>query len=115
MSHERQPHPPGHLTRAQSPTSVKAGLTAKHRARPVVENDQYAAFTGRVIRAHARRIARGDIEGLADLHALEDHIQHAIHTAVAGLRATGYSWAEIGIRLGITRQAAQQRFGLSDN
>jgi hypothetical protein len=27
------------------------------------------------------------------------------------LRAAGYSWAEIGARLGITRQAAQQRWG----
>jgi hypothetical protein len=29
---------------------------------------------------------------------------------VKGLRAYGYSWAEIGSRLGITRQAAQQRW-----
>ena len=29
--------------------------------------------------------------------------------AVKGLRGCGYSWAEIGVRLGITRQAAQQR------
>ena len=27
------------------------------------------------------------------------------------LRGCGYSWAEIGSRLGITRQAAQQRWG----
>ena len=31
--------------------------------------------------------------------------------AVHGLRGFGYSWAEIGSRLGITRQAAQQRWG----
>ena len=31
--------------------------------------------------------------------------------AVKGLRAHGYSWAEIGARLGISRQAAQQRWG----
>jgi hypothetical protein len=34
--------------------------------------------------------------------------------AVKGLRAYGYSWAEIGSRLGTTRQAAQQR-GHSEN
>jgi len=33
--------------------------------------------------------------------------------AVKGLREHGYSWAEIGYRLGITRQAAQQRWGTS--
>jgi DNA-binding XRE family transcriptional regulator len=30
---------------------------------------------------------------------------------VAGLRRAGYSWAEIASRIGITRQAAQQRWG----
>jgi DNA-binding CsgD family transcriptional regulator len=31
--------------------------------------------------------------------------------AIKGLRARGYSWAEISARLGISRQAAQQRWG----
>jgi hypothetical protein len=30
--------------------------------------------------------------------------------AVKGLRARGYSWGETGSRLGISRQAAQQRW-----
>jgi len=42
---------------------------------------------------------------------LADEIDSAISQAVAGLRALGYSWAEIGSRLGITRQAAWQRWG----
>ncbi len=79
-----------------------------------MENDDYAAFTTRIIAAHARRIAAGDIERLTDLRALDDQVQRAIHTAVTGLRAFGYSWTEIGNRLHITRQAAQQRFGPTD-
>lgn len=35
----------------------------------------------------------------------------AIRNAVIGLREFGYSRAEIGTRLGVTRQAAQQRCG----
>jgi hypothetical protein len=36
----------------------------------------------------------------------------ALQTAVDGMREQqGYSWADIGEGLGITRQAAQQRFG----
>ena len=35
-----------------------------NRARPVVENDAYAAFAQRILRAYARRIATGDIESL---------------------------------------------------
>ena len=38
-------------------------------------------------------------------------IDDAIAKAVTGLRGSGYSWAEIGSRLGIARQAAQQRWG----
>jgi hypothetical protein len=81
------------------------------RRRNVVENDDYAAFTRRILTAHGRRIARGDIEGLADLANLSTQVDTAIADAVTGLRATGYSWAEIASRLGITRQAAHQRWG----
>ena len=35
----------------------------------------------------------------------------AISQAVSGLREAGYSWAEIAAWLGVTRQAAQQRWG----
>jgi hypothetical protein len=69
-------------------------LTPKRPGRQV-ENDEYGAFVRRGLRAYARRVGDGDVE------------------AVKGLRACGYSWAEIGSRLGITRQAAQQRCGAS--
>jgi hypothetical protein len=36
----------------------------------VVENDDYAAFVRRAVAAHGRRIAAGDVEGLADMIAL---------------------------------------------
>ena len=42
---------------------------------------------------------------------LADEIDAARAEVVKGLGAYGYSWAEIGSRLGITRQAAQQRWG----
>jgi hypothetical protein len=42
---------------------------------------------------------------------LAEEIDTAVAEAVKGLRACGYSWAEIGARLGVTRQAAQQRWG----
>jgi hypothetical protein len=81
------------------------------RARYVVENGEYAAFARRVLRAYARRVADGDVESLACMIGLSAEIDTAIAQAVTGLRATGYSWAEIGARLGVTRQAAQQRWG----
>jgi hypothetical protein len=41
---------------------------------------------------------------------LATDVEHAIQTAVIGLRAFGYSWTEIATRLGISRQAARQRW-----
>ena len=77
---------------ADRPPGVNKPLTPKRRYR-VVENDEYAAFLRRVIRAYSRRVASGDIE------------------AITALRGFGYSWADIAMRLGITRQGAQQRWG----
>ncbi|MEU4383133.1 MULTISPECIES: hypothetical protein [Actinomycetes] len=95
-------------------STVKHTLTPvrpAQRRREVVENDEFAAFTRRIIRAHGRRVATGDVEALRDLVALSANLDQAITDAVIGLRAFGYSWAEIGQRLGISRQAAQQRWG----
>jgi hypothetical protein len=105
----------GHDTTSQAglptgPDAVKNPLTP-NRAGRVVENDEYAAFARRVLRAYARRVADGDVEALSLMLGLSAEIDSAISQAVSGLRAFGYSWAEIGSRLGITRQAAQQRWG----
>jgi hypothetical protein len=81
------------------------------RRRDLVENDEYAAFTRRIIRAYARRVAAGDVEALTDMVTLSSVLDDAIDQAVTGLRGHGYSWADIAARLGITRQAAQQRWG----
>jgi hypothetical protein len=77
----------------------------------VVENDDYAAFLRRVLRAYSRRIASGDIEALAYLAEIAEELHTVTCHAVTGLRAYGYSWADIARPLGITRQAAQQRWG----
>jgi hypothetical protein len=110
----------------QGPEDVKAALTPKpaadatpmrargrrsRRPRGEVENPDYAAFAARIIRAHGRRIADGDIDSLPDLVRLGAELDAATQHAVDGLRAFGYSWGDIAGRLGTTRQAAQQRWG----
>jgi hypothetical protein len=90
--------------------TVNTRLTP-NRPRRVVENDEYAAFLGRIVRAYARRVAAGDVEALTLMTGLSADLDDAIAQAVTGLRQFGYSWADIGSRLGITRQAAQQRWG----
>ena len=96
---------------AVRPADVKDALTPERPARSVVENDAYAAFARRVVRAAGRRVATGDVDGLANLMALSDEVERSIRDAVSGLRAFGYSWGEVAARVGITRQAAQQRWG----
>ncbi len=91
-------------------SSVNEHLTLKRRRR-VVENDEYAAFLRRVIDAYSRRVTSGDIEAITCMAALADHLEDATRQAITGLRAFGYSWADIAARLGITRQGAQQRWG----
>ena len=104
--HPTAPHPDA----SDSPDTVKATLTPD-RAPRVVQNDEYAAFARRVLRACARRVADGDVEALTLMLGLSGDVDDAIARAVTGLKESGYSWAEIGSRLGITRQAAQQRWG----
>ena len=102
------------MTYATRPAACASGvnkpLTPKRRYR-VVENDEYAAFLRRVIRAYSRRVAAGDIEAITTMAALADHLEDATRQAITGLRGFGYSWADIAMRLGITRQGAQQRWG----
>src|SRR5918998_386167 len=95
-----------------SKNTVKPGLT-RRRQRRVVENREFDAFVRRVLRAYARRVAAGDVEALALLAGLSSEVDAVTRLAVAGLRKSpySYSWSEIGDRLGVTKQAAQMRYG----
>jgi hypothetical protein len=97
------------------PLTANRPTSRARRVRRVVENDEYAAFIRRVIAAYSRRVAAGDVEALRDLAALSDQLDTAITDAVTGLRRFGYSWTEIGNRLGISKQAAHQRWGGDTN
>ena len=68
-------------------TRVKTSLTANRRRR-VVENDEYAAFLRRVLRAHGRRVGAGDVEALADLVDLSEHIDRPSATPSSGCAAS---------------------------
>ncbi len=80
---------------------------------PKVETPEFVGMIRRCIRAAGRRVAAGDVCCLTDLAAVRDAVDDAVTESVASLRAEPwcYSWADIGEALGITRQAAQQRFG----
>lgn len=66
---------------------------------------------GRLLRALARRVSEGDSEDLALLASLSREVDGLLAEAIAGQRSAGdVSWQRIADALGVTRQAAQQRF-----
>lgn len=79
-------------------------------SRAAVETLDYIAFARRVIRRAGERCAEADDFELAELITLRDDIEAAVTRAVVGLRDQEHSWQYIGDALGITRQAAQQRY-----
>src|SRR5215475_12519227 len=94
-----------------SKNTVNPALTRRKRARRVVENPEYASFARRVVKAYARRVADGDIAALRELVVFVTDVDDATRVAVAGLRRWGYSWFDIATQVGMSKQAAQQRWG----
>lgn len=58
-----------------------------------------------------RRQLVADVMVLRGRVELRDRAELLVTTSVRGLRADGVSWATLGEALGVSRQAAQQRYG----
>jgi hypothetical protein len=82
------------------------------RRRPERETTELAAMLARMLRAMTRRAAAGDLDALGELARLAPLLELAIHQSAVGLHSAPglYSWTEIAAELGVTRQAARQRF-----
>jgi hypothetical protein len=93
-----------------SDSTVNPTLRPK-RDKKTTQNTEFAAFARRILRAYARRVADGDIEALRSLTTLASDVDNATRDAVRGLRLWGYSWSDIADCLGVSRQAAQHRWG----
>ena len=76
------------------------------------ETAEYAGMVRRMITGYGRRVGQaGDVAELAGLAELAAELDRVTAQAVAGLRAHGYSWAEIAEPLGVGRTAAHKRWG----
>lgn len=119
--------PQEHARRAERAITRHRGWTPKHRQamvdampitvtrakplRPTVENDAYVEMMRRCVRALGRRIGDGDVEHVGLALALRDEMDAAIAEGVRVLHEAGESWSRIGRAAGMTKQAAQQRWG----
>ena len=74
-------------------SDVKDSLTPVRRGR-VIENDQYAAFARRVIRAYSRRVSAGDIEAISDMTDLAADLDQAI-SRLRGNRLIGQRGGQV--------------------
>lgn len=74
------------------------------------EAPDMAAFVTRVAKAMVRRAGEGDLEALSAVTAMSTAVDQAMTDAARAAHAAGYSWTQIAAELGISRQAARQRF-----
>jgi len=103
-----------HVNGASAGESVKPQLTRKRSPKTKDKDlDEYMKFARRMLKAAAKRMELEDPERLRELIALKDEVDAAIAHAAVALHEgeNGFSWAQIAEPLGITRQAAQQRWG----
>ena len=64
----------------------------------------------RVIRAAIRRAAQ-DENGLRELVEVRATLERGIREAVEASRGDGYSWTDIALILGTSKQSAWERYG----
>lgn len=89
----------------------RKGVRAKRR-KVFRDNEAYGQMLVRMMRGYANRVAlfgdEADIHRLGELRQVLDEVTTL---AVRELRRQRFSWQTIADGLGITRQAAQQRWG----
>jgi hypothetical protein len=73
------------------------------------ETPEIAAAAKRMIRATGRR-ATTDVDALPLIQDIRDECDRVLVEAARGAHAYGWSWQDIGRRLGMTRQAANKAF-----
>lgn len=80
------------------------------------ETTEYGKMVARMIRTYGKRVADADEVDLAQMLTMRDELDAAIVAAVHGQRTKWQrSWGYIAEGAGMTRQAAQQRWGKAVN
>ena len=69
-------------------------------------NNRQPPFTGET--------AEGFVEAITVAHLVADEAKFSLHRWIDAARRAGLSWTDIGNALGISKQAAQQRFRLAE-
>lgn len=90
--------------------------STKTKRRPYRDNRDMAAFLRRVLAAYGRKVQDSDPEDLTDLLALDQELQAVLAATVTHMRTNQkFTWEAIGRAAGISRQAAQQKWGITSS
>lgn len=96
------------------PHPCRASCCRPKRAKRTKENPEYMQGLNAMIRQLEIRVGtQGDLEGLTDVVALHEVVDQVTSAIVDRLREHGFPWSEVGRVLGISKQAAQQKYGRS--
>jgi DNA-directed RNA polymerase specialized sigma24 family protein len=90
--------------------SDKAGLSRDRPQRAERDDEDIVQAVARLIAAVGRRASAADPDSAHWLRYLAGELDDAFAAAVAGWRLSGFSDAQIGRELGVTKQAVQQRW-----
>jgi hypothetical protein len=84
---------------------------ARRRATRVKrEPIEQGAVIGKLVDALSARTAGGDLDPLVALYAVSRQVELALAAAAVEARRAGHSWTTIAGELGVSRQAARQRW-----
>jgi hypothetical protein len=72
------------------------------------ETGEFGSAAVRMIRTMARRVGASDIAEFGAMWEVMTEAEHAVTGAIDGLRASGFSWAEIGAEVGWSKQRLSQ-------
>ena len=76
----------------------------------MTDNTDFYQMLERMIKAGSRRTGNADEHDLAHFASLKNCFEYYLKSAVQCQVDQGKSWADIGLALGISRQAAFKRF-----
>lgn len=74
--------------------------------------EEFEKWSDSVDQSDLREVPIEDLRAITSLVATEREVESAIAKAVERAREDGYSWSQIGTALGVSKQAAQQKYGV---
>jgi hypothetical protein len=101
-----------HSAGSQAPSTGDFSVNETLPPATQIEASEFARAVRRMVAALGRRAEHGDLEALREVDLLRRHVFNVSRQAAGRLHEDhGYSWYEIGRACGISRQAAEQRWG----